>query len=362
MTFIKKEFLHIFRDGRTLLILFGMPVAQVFLFGFAVTNEVSEAKIAIWDKSGDYYSQQLTSKVLSSGYFQMTDQLYSSKQIDEAFRKGTVKVVLVFPENFNEQVEDRIASVQIIADATDPNMANILSNYIQGIVGDFQQTWTPKGVAPQINTEVRMHYNPELKGVFLFVPGVITIILMLISAMLTSIAITREKELGTMEVLLASPLKPVVIILGKVVPYMALSFLNGLIVLALGIFVFGMPMNGSFVLLLAEMLLFVICALSLGILISTKTDSQQTAMMISLFALMLPTILLSGFIFPISSMPWPLQVLSNAMPPKWFIIIIKGIMLKGVGIEVLWKETLILAGMTFFFIMVSVKNFKTRLE
>ena len=142
----------IFRDGRTLLILFGMPVAQVFLFGFAVTNEVSEAKIAIWDKSGDYYSQQLTGKVLSSGYFQMTDQLYSSKQIDEAFRKGTVKVVLVFPENFNEQVEDRIASVQIIADATDPNMANILSNYIQGIVGDFQQTWTPKGVAPQINT------------------------------------------------------------------------------------------------------------------------------------------------------------------------------------------------------------------
>jgi ABC-2 type transport system permease protein len=201
-----------------------------------------------------------------------------------------------------------------------------------------------------------------MKSVFMFVPGLITIILMLVSAMMTSISITREKELGTMEVLMASPLKPLPIILGKVIPYLLLSVINTIIILLLAYFVFKMPFSGSLVLLMAECILFILTALSLGILISTGTNSQQTAMMISMAGLMLPTIMLSGFIFPIESMPVPLQVISNIIPARWFILIIKDILLKGAGIEYVWKESLILFGMMMFFVVISIRKFKMRLE
>jgi ABC-2 type transport system permease protein len=207
-----------------------------------------------------------------------------------------------------------------------------------------------------------MFYNPELKSVFNFVPGVMTVILMLVSAMMTSISITREKELGTMEILLVSPLKPFQVIIGKVFPYIFLSIINAIVILTLGYFVFKMPINGSIFLLAFESILFIISALSLGILISTVSNSQQTAMMLSLMGLMLPVIILSGFIFPINSMPLPMQVISNIIPAKWFIIIVKAIMLKGVGIQYIWKETLILIGMTVFFITLSIKKYKIRLE
>jgi ABC-2 type transport system permease protein len=207
-----------------------------------------------------------------------------------------------------------------------------------------------------------MNYNPELKSVFMFVPGVMTIILMLVSAMMTSISITREKELGTMEILLVSPLKPFQVIVGKVIPYIFLSVINAIVIILLSIFIFKMPVQGSLFLLGAESILFIVNALSLGILISTISKTQQTAMMVSLMGLMLPVILLSGFIFPISSMPLPLQVISNIIPAKWFIIILKGIMLKGVGLAYLWKETLVLLAMTLFFIGLSIKKYKIRLE
>jgi ABC-2 type transport system permease protein len=207
-----------------------------------------------------------------------------------------------------------------------------------------------------------MVYNPELKSVYMFVPGVMTIILMLVSAMMTSISITKEKELGTMEILLVSPLKPIQVIVGKVFPYIFLSIINAIVIIVLSIFIFKMPVQGSLFLLGMESVLFIITALSLGILISTISATQQTAMMISLMGLMLPVILLSGFIFPITSMPLPLQVISNIIPAKWFIIIVKGIMLKGVGLQYVWKETLVLIGMTVFFIGLSVKKYKIRLE
>jgi ABC-2 type transport system permease protein len=217
-------------------------------------------------------------------------------------------------------------------------------------------------VAYQIVPQTRMVYNPELKSVYMFVPGVMTIILMLVSAMMTSISITREKELGTMEILLVSPIKPFQVIIGKVFPYIFLSIINAIVIVVLSIFIFNMPVQGSLFLLGLESVLFIITSLALGILISTISATQQTAMMISLMGLMLPVILLSGFIFPITSMPLPLQVISNIIPAKWFIIIIKGIMLKGVGIQYIWKETLILLGMTVFFIALSVKKYKIRLE
>jgi ABC-2 type transport system permease protein len=196
----------------------------------------------------------------------------------------------------------------------------------------------------------------------MFVPGIITILLMLISAMMTSISIAREKEMGTMEVLLVSPLRPIQIVTGKVLPYVILSFINAITILVMSYFIFGMPVKGSLLLLLFESILFIVMALSLGIFISTVSNSQQMAMMLSMFALMLPTILLSGFIFPIENMPLALRFLSYIMPPRWFIIIVKAIMLKGLGLQYIWKETLIIAGMALLFIALSIRKFKIRLE
>lgn len=362
--FVKKEFYHIFRDKRSMFILFGMPIAQIMLFGFAITNEINNVKIAVLDQSKDTETQKIIQKISNSSYFTIAQEIKTESEIESVFKKGEVKAVLVFEKDFIKHLQtQKNAKVQVITDATDPNMANTISNYITSILQNFIQEKNKNNKqAYQIQTQTQLFYNPAMKSVFTFVPGVMTVILMLVSAMMTSISITREKELGTMEVLLVSPIKPFQVIIGKVFPYIFLSVINAAVILLLGYFVFEMPIEGSLFLLAIESVLFIICALALGILISTLSDSQQTAMMISLFGLMLPVILLSGFIFPISSMPLPLQVISNIIPAKWFIIIIKAIMLKGASFSVIWKETLILVGMTLFFIVVSIKKYKIRLE
>ncbi len=363
--FIKKEFFHIFRDYRTMVILFGMPVVQVLLFGFAITNDINNAHIAILDHSKDVVTREITRKILSSHYFLLDRYLKSNNEIKPAFKKGAIKEVVIFESDFAKKLEtENMARIQLILDATEPNTANILNAYTTGIVNSYMLTQLQQESAIPLNIgiETTMLYNPELKSVYMFVPGVITVLLMLVSAMMTSISITREKELGTMEAILVSPLRPSHIIIGKVAPYVLLSFINLLSILLLAFFVFGMPVKGSLVLLLAESLLFIIMALAMGILISTVSHSQQQAMLLSMFGLMLPTILLSGFIFPVENMPLVLQYLSDIMPSKWFIIIIKNIMLKGVGFSYFWKETLIIFLMTLFFIGMSIKKFKIRLE
>jgi ABC-2 type transport system permease protein len=360
--FVVKEFYHIFRDYRTLLILFGMPAVQLLLFGYVITNEIKDAKIAVYDQSKDEVTRRITEKITSSGYFLLDKNLSSYSQIEPSFREGDIKLVIVYEPDFARKLEKYgKAKIQILGDASDPNTANILVNYAQGIVTNYILSLNSNNIPMQIIPEVRMQYNPELKGVFMFVPGIMAMLLMLISALMTSLSITREKELGTMELLLASPLRPIQIIIGKVIPYVFLAFADACIIIFMGKFVFGVPVEGSIVLLLAEALLFISVALSLGILISCITNSQQVAMTISLVALMLPTILLSGFIFPIENMPVILQWLCQAMPPKYFIIIIKDIMLKGNGFIYIWKETLVLAGFTLLFILLSMRKFKIRL-
>lgn len=362
--FIKKEFYHIFRDKRTLFILFGMPIVQIMLFGFAITNEINNVDIAVLDHSKDATTTEIINKIAASKYFSLRQFVKNEANIKAVFKKGKVKAVLVFEPDFSKNLTKKhLAKVQVITDATEPNTAQTISNYTNAILQNYQQELNKGLTTPyQIITQSHMIYNPELKSVFMFVPGVMTIILMLVSAMMTSISITREKELGTMEILLVSPLKPYLVIIGKVVPYIFLSIINAIIIVLLSIFVFGMPVEGSLFLLGLESILFIVNALTLGILISTISDTQQTAMMISLMGLMLPVILLSGFIFPINSMPLPLQLLSNIIPAKWYLIILKNIMLKGVGFVFIWKETLILLGMTLFFMVVSIKKYKIRLE
>jgi ABC-2 type transport system permease protein len=362
--FVKKEYYHIYRDKRSLFILFGMPVMQVLLFGFAITLEINKVEIAILDHAKDATTTEIVNKIAASKYFSINGFLASENQIEDSFRQGKIKAVLNFEKDFGEKlIRENQANLQIIADATNPNTANSITNYVQSIVQQYNQSINVNKIAiPQVITHTRMAYNPRLVSVYMFVPGIMTIILMLVSAMMTSISITREKELGTMEVLLVSPLRPLQVILGKVIPYILLSVINATVIVLLSIYVFKMPVQGSLFLLAGESILFIITSLSLGILISTIAQTQQTAIMISLMGLMLPVILLSGFIFPISGMPLPLQLISNIIPAKWFIIIIKAIMLKGVGIAFVWKETLILFGMTLFFIGLSTYKYKIRLE
>ncbi len=361
--FVRKEFYHIFRDKQTLLILFGMPIAQMLIFGFVISNEIRNVGIAIFDQSHDVVTQKISDKILSSGYFLLEYNLNNSDEIERVFRGGKVKEVVVFEPQFERKlVRTGRANVQIIADASDANLANLITTYTTGILQTYVSQSNAINPAPmQIIPEVRMIYNEQLRGAFMFIPGIMALILVLISALMTSISITREKEMGTMEILLVSPLKPIQIIIGKVVPYIALAFTNAVTILLLGNFVFGVPIQGSVILLLLECMLYILLALSLGILISSVTDNQMVAMMLSAFALMLPVILLSGFIFPIENMPLVLQWFCQLMPPKWFIIIIKSIMLKGAGISYIWKETLILMGMTVLFLTLSLKKFKIRL-
>lgn len=370
-SFVQKEFYHITRDIRTLVIIIFIPIVQLLLFGFVITNDIKDAKISIYDQSKDEVTRKLTQKLLSSGYFKLDKYIDNYDEIDKDFKQGHVKQVIIFEHNFAQRlIKDGKANVQIISDGSEPNTSDLLVNYDMAIISDFTREINPVpgssvnslSSLQQIIPEVRMYYNPELESVFMFVPGLMGLLLMLISAMMTSISITREKELGTMEVLLVSPLKPIQIIIGKVIPYILLSFIDVLLILGLATFVFGLPIRGNLVLLLAESTLYILVALSLGIFISTRTSSQQTAMMISLLALLLPSLLLSGFIYPIENMPKLLQLLCYIMPPRYFIIIIKNVMLKGVGFIYIWKETLILIGMMSLFIFLSIKNFKIRLE
>ncbi|MCG6188889.1 ABC transporter permease [Maribellus maritimus] len=363
-SFIKKEFFHIFRDPRTMLILFGIPIAQLLIFGTVIKSEIKDVHIAVYDQSKDITTQQITNKILSSGYFILDKNLENTNGIEDIFRKGKVKEVIVFESNFGEKLKkEGKANVQLIADASDPNTARLVISYTSGIINDYIKKMYPNLQLPmQIQPEVRMYFNEEMKSAYMFVPGVMALILMLISAMMTSISITREKELGTMEILLVSPLRPAQIIIGKVIPYLMLSVANAFVIVLIGNLVFGVPITGSFILLMLETILFIMMALCLGILISTAAKNQMTAMFISMIGLMLPTIILSGFIYPIENMPVVLQVISHIMPARYFVTIIRAIMLKGVGILFVWKETLILIGMTLFFIAVSVRKFKIRLE
>ncbi|MGB8490741.1 MAG: ABC transporter permease [Bacteroidales bacterium] len=363
--FVKKEFLHILRDFRTLFILFGIPAAQILIFGYAVRTDIKNAGVAFLDLSKDELTQKISDRLCSSGFFKRTANLDSYNDIARILRKRATKAVVVFPANFgSDLVRGGKAQVDIIADGSDPNAATLITNYITAIITDFNTANTGSSASGLmlIKPDVRMFYNPGLKSHYMFVPGVITLILILICALMTSVTITREKEFGTMEVLLVSPLKPGQIILGKVMPYFLLSFINVLLILLLSWLVFGLPVKGSLLLLLGESMLYILLSLSLGILISTVSETMQKAIFISLIGMMLPTILLSGFIYPIENMPRIYGWISALLPPRYFIIIIRNIMIKGTGFLYIWKETLILFIMTLIFIALSVRNFRIRLR
>lgn len=355
LSFIQKEFYHIFRDKRTMLIILVMPVVQILLFGYAITTEIKSVPIAIFDQSRDEVTTKIGAHLAASEYFELYKMIDSQSEAESLFKQSKVKMVIVFPPQYASSPD---AEVQLLADATDPNEATQLTSYATVVI---QQERAQLIVDSGISPVTHLLYNPTMKGAYNFVPGVMGLILILICALMTSVGIVKEKEMGTMEILLVSPMKPVYIILAKAIPYLLLSIVNVATILFLSYFLLGVPIAGSLTLLVAVSILYALVSLCLGLLISTIADTQQAAMLISAMVLMLPVILLSGMMFPIENMPDILQWISNIVPAKWYIIAVKDIMIKGLGAGAILKEVGILLFMVIFLVILSVKRFKIRL-
>lgn len=339
-----------------MLILLAMPVILIILFGYAITTEIKRAPVAVFDQSHDELTHKLTDRLDASEYFDLYAHVGSYDDIQSLFKQGKIRLAIVFPPQFASSSD---VSVQILADATDPNEATQLTSYATAIfaTSGSQSSVMGAGITPVVH----LLYNPTMKGAYNFVPGVMGLILILICAMMTSVGIVKEKEIGTMEVLLVSPLKPIYIILAKALPYLLLSMVNIATILLLSYFLLEVPINGSLLLLISISILYALVSLCLGLLISTVADTQKAAMLISGMALMLPVMLLSGMLFPIENMPSVLQWLSNIVPAKWYIIAVRDVMIKGLGVASVMKEIGILLLMVVFLVALSVKRFKVRL-
>ncbi len=361
--FVHKEWLHILRDRKTLFILFGMPVAQILIFGFALSNEVKNSRIAIYDQSNDPTTQYLIGRIEASRYFEIVDFIKTEQDIDASFKKGIVKMVVVFPPSFEMQLHHHHeGAIQLISDASDPNVGTTLVAYMTAIINEYQNELIENQKLPyRILPEIKMMYNPQMKAAYNFVPGVMAMVLLLICSLMTSVAIVREKELGMMEVLLASPVKPVWVVLSKTIPYLVLSFVNICSILLLSYFVLDVPVKGNLFLLLLVSTLFIITALSLGMFVSSIASTQTAAMFGTLVGLFMPTLMFSGFMFPIDNMPLPLQIISNLIPSKWFFYIVQSVMIKGLGFFSIWKEVAVLFIMTTVLFMISIRKFDKRL-
>ncbi len=340
------------------MILLGMPVLQIILFGFAITTELNHSRVAVLDPSKDAVTTRITERIDENRYFSVVKELSSASDIETVFRHDEADIVVAFTPDFDANLSTGEAGIQLVVDATDPNTGNMMAGYVQGIVGQALQSGTQS--SPIVQTHLL--FNPQMKSAYNFVPGVMGLILMLICAMMTSISIVREKETGTMEVLLVSPIRPIFIILAKAVPYLVLSCVNLATILLLSVYVLHVPVEGSLWTLSFLSLLLIAVALSLGLLISCVVQNQVAAMIVSGMGLMMPVMLLSGMIFPIESMPAVLQWISKIIPARWYIQAVKKVMIEGLGMAAVWHEALILSGMAALLIGLSLKKFKERLE
>jgi len=361
--FIVKEFQHILRDRQTLLILLGLPVAQLTLFGFALRTDVRDIRLAYVAEAPDAATAALRTRFARNGRFTMVDLAPTPDALTQAFQADRADVAVVLAPGLADRLRDgRTAEVQVIADASDPNTGATMQAHVLAVLTAWQRDLAPRAGGVSIEPRVRMLFNPTLESVNLFVPGLIALILTIVTALMTAISLSREKERGTLEVLLVSPLHPWQVIVGKVAPYLLLAFVNVVSVLVAAWLVFGVPFRGSLVTLMAGSTLYALVGLSLGVVIAAITSSQLTAMLAALIGTMMPSTLLSGMIFPIESMPAPLQVLANIVPARWFIEISRSVMLKGAGWAELWPQFAVLTGMFALLITVAIRRFSVRLD
>lgn len=359
-SFVVKETRHILRDRQTLAVLLLMPVAMVLLFGFAIRTDVEGVRAAVIDPSRDARSADLTRALAATPALRLVGVYPSVASVEPLLRTGEAAVALVLPTDFARRLGRGSAEILIVSDGTNANYAATAESYVRTVV----QAWAAVhgGGAPVVRVTTRMRFNPTLASENLFVPGLLAFVLTLVSALMTAISLAKEKETGTLEVLLVSPLRPFQIVVGKVAPYLVLAFVNALTALGLAYVVFGVPVRGSLTLLLAAALVYVLVSLALGVVISSRTPDQRTAMMGALLGLLLPTLVLSGFIFPIASMPGWLQPVTNLVPATWFILVARGVMLKGVGLAVLWKEVLVLCVFAVVLLAVGARSFNDRID
>ncbi|MDR2955653.1 MAG: ABC transporter permease [Prevotella sp.] len=362
ISFIRKEIYHITRDPLTLVIMLVLPVIMLLILGFAVSTEITNTEFVVLDESKSTVSEKLIGKIEANEYFNLSGYLNSADEIEKSFQRGESKMAIIIPSSFGNEIGRTGTDIQIMVDASNPNEASTIVNYFQSIMMQYQMEQAKAGTnVPVINSEVKMLYNPQMKSAYNIVPGMIGMLMMLICALMTSISVVREKEQGTMEILLVSPLKPATIMFAKAVPYLVVAFLDVIMVLVLAYFVLDVPIVGSIPLILLLSVIYTFSALALGLLISTITNTQQTAMIASGVGLMLPSMLLSGLIFPVSSMPDILQWISYIIPARWFIDALRSVMIKGLGFEAIWIQFLVLLCMTIFFMNLSIKKFKNRL-
>ncbi|PLX31041.1 MAG: ABC transporter permease [Ignavibacteria bacterium] len=359
---IRKEFIHIFRDWRTLMIIILMPIMMIVLYGYAITLDMRNISFGVIDDARTAESRALVEAFAENGFFRAWPHEVRRADIEQLFMQRDVDVVIVIPREFSETLgTDRRSSIQLIIDAADSNVGTFVHNYSEQVLQIYNRRMNGK-LPVLFELSPRIFYNPDMNSTNFFVPGLVALILMLISALLTSIAIAREKETGTMEQILVSPVHAREIVLGKVLPYVLLGLLNAAMIIVSARILFDVPLRGSLLLLGLMSLAYVFVALSFGLMISTAARTQLVAMFGTLMATILPTIMLSGFIFPIDSMPPVLQYIANVLPATYFLIIIRAIMLKGVGLEALWSQALILTGIGILLIAAATRRFRMRLE
>jgi ABC-2 type transport system permease protein len=360
--FLVKEMRHILRDRQTLTILLAMPLVQVVLFGFALRSDVRNVRVAFVVPAPDVATRGLISRFHATDRFDVILESPRSSDAEMLFRRGDADVAVMLEPDFASHITGGdTAHALVVVDASDPNTGTVIRNYVRAVIVAWQSEVGAKPGGANIVIDTRMRFNQSLESVNLFVPGLIALVLTLVSALMTAISLSREKERGTLEVLLVSPLRPWHIIIGKVLPYLGLAFANVLTALLAAWLVFHVPFRGSILLLMAESILYAIVSLALGVLIAARTNSQRGAMLAAMLGTLLPSTLLSGMIFPIASMPRWLSPVTNIVPARWFIVVARGIMLKGVGLEYLWRETMILSFMALVLIAAAVKSFKPRM-
>jgi ABC-2 type transport system permease protein len=369
--FVRKEFIHIIRDARTVMILLLMPVIQIILFGFALTNEIKDVKFAVIDHSNDPATNYITERLSKSEYFIYQKSISTEEEADFLLKSSAVSLIVEYDNNFRENLgHTHKAQITLIVDGSEPNNASGILRYAGSIIASSTEEImklsgfmpSPENTPVTIDPVVRLMYNPQMKSSYNFVPGVMGLILMLICAMMTSVSIVREKETGTMELLLASPVRPVIVIVAKTVPYFIISAINLATILLLSVFLLGVPVTGSIYWLILTSFIFIIVSLSTGLLISSFASTQVAAMLISGLVFMMPVILLSGMIYPISNMPEILQIISRFIPARWFIEAVRKLMIQGLPVTSVFKELAIMIVMGISFIIVSIRSFKQRLE
>jgi len=362
--FTQKEFYHILRDRWTMMILIVLPVVMLILFGYAITTEIRNAHFMVYDPSRDVATQGIVNKLETSEYFIFDGYVNSPQEAEKIFQRGDIGMLIIFGENFySNMLHTGNAQVRIVTDGSDPNNAQTLTLYAQNLMSSYQQdVFKTEGVPFQIESDIRLLYNPTMKGLYNTVPGVMGMLIMLVCAMMTSVSIVREKEKGNMEILLVSPMKPISIILAKVVPFFMISLMNFATIIFIATVIMGVPVNGSWFLLIGVSLLFIFVSLALGILISTLVNKQMIAMLASAMGLMLPAVLLSGLVFPVSSMPVALQWVAQILPVKWYIEAMRSIMIMGVGFSEIAMQVGVLLLMAVVLLALSLRNFKIRLD